>query len=113
MEMRNAKGWCGLTLGLLFATSGFGTAAWAQSSVTPEQEYQQLVKVNQDIQPLGANPFGENISPYDGALSFEETDVSLPGTGPVLQHSHELSAGCRTTSNRPQRERHHQLLPGV
>jgi len=64
---------------------------WSQSTVTPDQEYVQLIKVNQDIAPLGANPFGENVSAYDGALSFEETDVSLSGNGPVLQLSRSLT----------------------
>ncbi|WP_158544944.1 fibronectin type III domain-containing protein [Dyella monticola] len=69
-------------------TSGL---ARSQSTVTPDQEYQQLIKVNQDIQPLGANPFGENISPYNGELSFEETDVSLAGNGPAIVIARSLS----------------------
>ncbi|MGN6237047.1 RHS repeat domain-containing protein, partial [Dyella sp.] len=57
----------------------------AQSStVTPETEYKKLIKVNEDIQPLGANPFGEQIGLYDGSLSFEQTDVSAAGNGPTL-----------------------------
>lgn len=61
----------------------FATLCHAQS--TPEDEYKQLIKVNQDIQPLGPNPFGENVSLYDGTLTFEETDLSLPGNGPTIQ----------------------------
>ena len=87
--MRNAKVWHGLIMGLL-VTAGFSGAAWSQS-VTPEQEYQKLIKVNEDIAPLGANPFGENISAYDGALSFDETDVSLTGNGPSLVIARSLS----------------------
>lgn len=30
--------------------------------VTPEDEYKKQIRVSEDIQPLGANPFGENIS---------------------------------------------------
>ncbi|MDE2154877.1 MAG: hypothetical protein KGJ32_03135 [Xanthomonadaceae bacterium] len=61
---------------------------WADNTL--EDEYQQLIKVNQDIQPLGANPFGENISLYDGSLSFEQTDIRLAGDGPLLQLSRSL-----------------------
>lgn len=88
--MRNAKAWGRLLSGLL-AASVFSGSAWSQSTLTPDQEYQKLIKVNEDIAPLGANPFGENISPYDGALSFEETDVSLTGNGPALVIARSLS----------------------
>jgi YD repeat-containing protein len=64
--------------------------AWSQS-VTPEDEYRKLIKVSEDIQPLGENPFGESIGLYDGSLSFEVTDVSLRGTGPTLQLGRTLS----------------------
>lgn len=67
----------------------FSAACQAQS-VTPEDEYKQLIKVNQDIQALGPHPFGENINLYDGTLSFEETDVSLPGNGPTIRFSRSL-----------------------
>jgi YD repeat-containing protein len=87
--MRNAKVWGRLVLGLLSAV-GFAGTAWSQS-VTPDQEYQKLIKVNEEIAPLGANPFGENISAYDGALSFDETDVSLAGNGPALVIARSLS----------------------
>ncbi|UPG88327.1 hypothetical protein L2Y96_12940 [Luteibacter aegosomaticola] len=57
----------------------------AQSAaVTPESEYQKRVKVSEDIQPVGDHPFGENISLYNGALSFDENDVTLPGQGPDI-----------------------------
>ncbi len=88
--MRNAKGWCVLIVGVWFSGS-FSGLAWSQSTVTPDQEYQQLIKVNQDIEPLGANPFGEKISTYNGELSFDETDVSLAGNGPALVVARSLS----------------------
>jgi YD repeat-containing protein len=65
-------------------------ALWALSvgchaqSATPDQEYQKLIQVDQGIQPLGEHPFGENINPYDGSLSFNVTDVSLRGNGPTI-----------------------------
>ncbi|MFC5740098.1 hypothetical protein [Dyella tabacisoli] len=65
--------------------------AWSQSApVSPESEFQKRIKVSEDIQPLGENPFGENISLYNGALSFEQTDVSATGIGPLLQISREF-----------------------
>jgi hypothetical protein len=53
-------------------------------SVTPEDEYRKLIKVSEDIQLLGENPFGERIGLYDGSLSFNQTDISVPGIGPTI-----------------------------
>jgi YD repeat-containing protein len=58
--------------------------AHAQTTVTPEDEYKKLIKVNEDIQPLGETPFGEQIGLYDGSLSFRQVDVTVPGTGPTI-----------------------------
>lgn len=63
----------------------FSTGLYAQQSISPELEYKKLLKVNEEIQPLGENPFGENIGLYNGNLSFSQTDISLPGNGPLLQ----------------------------
>ena len=69
----------------------FSTLLHAQSiPVHPEDEYKKLIRVNEDIQPLGENPFGENISLYNGSLSFDQTDISLAGTGPLLQLTRSL-----------------------
>jgi hypothetical protein len=68
----------------------FASQCHAQSTVTPEQEYKKLIRVNEEIQPLGANPFGEQVSLYNGGLSFTQTDVSLPGNGPLLQLSRSM-----------------------
>src|SRR3569623_3236998 len=68
---------------VFYATLRHGLRAQT-NPVTPEQEYKKLIRVSEDIQPLGENPFGENISLYDGSLSFEQTDVSLAGNGPAL-----------------------------
>ncbi|WP_158543321.1 hypothetical protein [Dyella psychrodurans] len=61
-------------------------ACYAQSTegATPDQEYQKLIQVDQNIEPLGEHPFGENISTYDGSTSFNVTDVSLRGNGPTI-----------------------------
>jgi hypothetical protein len=67
------------------------SVACAQTMVTPEDEYKKLVKVNEDLQPLGENPFGERIGLYDGSLSFEQVDVSVPGTGPTITVGREFT----------------------
>ncbi|HEY9133770.1 MAG TPA: chitinase N-terminal domain-containing protein [Dyella sp.] len=54
-------------------------------NVSPEDELKQKIKIIEEIQPLGENPFGEKISLYSGALSFIQTDVSLSGQGPLLE----------------------------
>ena len=72
-------GW--VAAALLLVTTGLA----AQQSISPELEYKKLLKVDEEIQPLGENPFGENIGLYNGSLSFSQTDISLSGTGPLLQ----------------------------
>jgi YD repeat-containing protein len=98
--MRNWQGIC-LSAVLLVTFAG----ACRAQSVTPEDEYKKLIKVDQDIQPLGDNPFGEQISLYDGTLSFEQTDISLSGNGPLIQISRSLSTTDpsidRNDANRP------------
>jgi YD repeat-containing protein len=84
--MRNRQGICLLAVVLL----SFANACFAQTA-TPEDEYKKLVQVDTTIQPLGEHPFGEQVDLYKGTLSFEETDVSLPGNGPALQLSRSLS----------------------
>jgi len=82
--------WQGICLSAVLLFS-FGSLCHAQS--TPqEDEYKQLIRVNEDIQPLGEHPFGENISLYDGSLSFTQTDISLAGTGPLLQLVRQFDA---------------------
>jgi len=82
---------------VLFASMAIVVAAFAWSSplraqtMTPEDDYKKFIKVNEDIQPLGENPFGESVSLYNGSLSFEQTDVSQPGTGPLLQLTRSYS----------------------
>ncbi|URX62469.1 hypothetical protein KR767_20950 [Luteibacter anthropi] len=70
--------------------------AWEASAQTattnPENEYKKLVEVKEDIQPIGDNPFGENVNVYDGTLSFHVTDFSLPGNGPAIEISRTFQA---------------------
>jgi len=76
-------------------------------SVTPDQEYQKLIQVDQNIEPLGAHPFGENINLSDGTLSFNVTDVSLRGNGPaitvgrMLMNWNYLATGTNGSAQRP------------
>ncbi|HET7301176.1 MAG TPA: RHS repeat domain-containing protein, partial [Oleiagrimonas sp.] len=81
--MGNGRGWarlCLMGLGVFALLAPVGA-----QTVTPEEQYKALIRVDQDIQPLGEHPFGENISLYNGSLSFQVTDVSASGNGPLLQ----------------------------
>jgi len=71
----------------LWAVALMSFASFCHATVTPEDEYKKLIRVNEDIAPLGDTPFGESVSLYNGSLSFEQTDISLPGNGPLLQLS--------------------------
>jgi hypothetical protein len=60
------------------------TAVSAQS-VSIESEWKKLLRVNEDIQPLGPNALGESISTYDGSLSFRQVDLEAKGNGlPII-----------------------------
>ena len=72
---------------MLMALCGVGHA----QSVTPEDEYKNLIQVDQAIHPLGAHPFGENASVaakpqhgklvisigYDGHVMFLEDNLGI------------------------------------
>jgi YD repeat-containing protein len=62
-----------------------GQVVAQSAAVTPESEFQKRIKVSEDINPVGDHPFGENISLYNGALSFEENDIKLSGQGPDIE----------------------------
>lgn len=86
------RSWTRMALGMSMVLAlALPFAAGAQTTVKPEDEYKKLIKVNEDIQPLGDTPFGEKISLYDGSLSFAQTDVSLTGTGPALSLGRSFS----------------------
>lgn len=69
----------------LLASACFVGFVGLAHGANPEDEYRKLIHVNEDIQPLGEHPFGENISLFDGGLSFDQTDISLRGNGPTLE----------------------------
>ena len=83
MMMRNLHR---AVLCLAAALGSYACVVHAQTS-TPEDEYKKLIRVTEDISPLGENPFGEHVSLYTGALSFQATDISIPGTGPTIELS--------------------------
>lgn len=62
------------------------SAALAQSAA-PEDELRKLIRISEDVQPLGDNAFGEQISLYNGATRFVQIDISSSGQGPLLQVS--------------------------
>lgn len=80
-ETRTCLARCRLFVAALMSVSSFSQA----QTVSPEDELKRKIKVVEEIQPLDENPFGEKISLYSGALSFAQTDVSLPGQGPLLE----------------------------
>lgn len=51
----------------------------AQAQVTIPQEYEKTVKATGEIGALGTDLFGEQVSLYTGATTFQAVDVSLPG----------------------------------
>lgn len=57
-------GLCSFTSGVLHAQA---------AAVTPEDEFKKKIRVSEDIQPLGENPFGEQISLYNGSNKIKGT----------------------------------------
>lgn len=61
---------------MLAGVVGMGSA---QAQVTIPQEYEKTVKATGEIGALGTDLFGEQVSLYTGATTFQVVDVSLPG----------------------------------
>ena len=57
----------------------FSTVAAAQEVSRPWEEYDKLIKTHEVVGTLGPTLFGDQVSLYNGALSFSVTDISLPG----------------------------------
>src|SRR5699024_446287 len=78
--------------------------------IGPSLEYRKRIEAAQEIAPLEHGLFGESLSLYNGATSFEVTDIEIPGNSdlPVRlgrRHSVELQ---------PQGSRNYDsLLAGV
>lgn len=78
------------TLSVLYLTCS--TIALGQ--VMPEQEYKRYLAAAQTITPLSS--FGEQISLRNGALSFRQVDLELPGIGPTIRIIRTFSVGDNT-----------------
>lgn len=87
-------------LASIASVAGFGSAR-AQTITGPSTEYLRRIKTAESVQPLGDSPFGENISLYNGTLSFRQTDISYPGIGPTitLARTYEVSGSPTTYGN--------------
>lgn len=70
------------------------SATIAFGQVTPDQEYRRYLAAAQTITPLSS--FGERISLRNGALSFRQVDLELPGTGPTIRITRTFSVGNST-----------------
>lgn len=55
------------------------TTAVAQEDNSPWEEYSKLIDAKKSVATLGPTLFGDQVSLLNGALSFSQTDVSLPG----------------------------------
>jgi len=100
------QGWGSfIAFALLAAVSLLEPARVHAQSVSTTDEYRKLVTAGQSIAPLGAHPFGESVNLYNGSLSFEVTDASVPGTGPTLSLSrslHTANGGAQSNMDRDQ-----------
>ncbi len=79
--MGNIKWICVFLFGALF----FDLALAQTTAIVPEEELGKKVRAASEVKPLGSTPFGEDISTYDGTLSFRQTDIDQPGLGLPLQ----------------------------
>ena len=67
-------------------------AAELPAMEVPTDEYSKLINSASSITPLDVHPFGEYVDLYTGALSFNVTDISVPGIGPTLSVGRTLKA---------------------
>ena len=72
----------------------------ARADVTLADEYMQRLQIRQTIAPQGDSPFGEQVNPYTGSLSFRQTDVVFEGIGPTIRLARgpESSASAEATA---------------
>jgi hypothetical protein len=71
----------GFVAAVLVTAPMVGGSAFGQELAAAALE---RVRVRSTVQPLGPTPFGERINLYTGSLSFTQTDVDYPGTGPTI-----------------------------
>jgi len=78
------------------ALVAIGMIAPAKAQLSIPQEYDKTIKATNSIGTLGADLFGEQVSLYTGATSFNAVDVSLPGNNSGLPI--EIRRNFRVTS---------------
>lgn len=62
---------------LLLACAGL--PAFSQESRQPWDEYEKRIKAAEEVAAMGDDLFGDAVNLQNGALSFSQTDVSIPG----------------------------------
>lgn len=60
-------------------TTATAAAAGGSGAVQPWEEYDKLIKARGAVTALGPALFGDEVNLYTGALSFSNTEFSLPG----------------------------------
>lgn len=80
--------------------AGITTSANAQNTIP--QEYDKTIKATNSIGTLGNDLFGEQVSLYTGATSFNAVDVSLPGNnGLAVEIRRRFSVTSTAAADRP------------
>ncbi|MFD0739975.1 RHS repeat domain-containing protein [Lysobacter koreensis] len=70
--------------------------AHAQEAKQPWDEYDKLIKSSEAVTSLGPSLLGDNVNLSNGALSFANTDVSVPGNNALpVEVRRSLSVGNR------------------
>ena len=80
-----------------FVTTLLPATTLAQNSLYQEQG--QLIRAPRALGVLGDNLFGDTVNYYNGALSFSQTDVSLPGNDALpMAVTRTFNAGSAITT---------------
>lgn len=64
----------------------------AAQTLVPDEDYLRRLKASETIQPVGDNPFGEQVNLYTGDLTFRQMDVLLEGNGPPIRLVRDLAS---------------------
>lgn len=94
-SMRASLSTAALILGCLFGSS----SATAQDVLRFDQKYADSIKEQTDISKVGVNEFGERLNLQNGSVSFQWTDIDIPGNNnlPVrLQRTLTIEDKSRT-----------------
>lgn len=69
----------GVLLFLLLAACACPSPSAFADTITPGDEIDKLYTVKETLDPLGANPVGEQVDLESGQLSIRQVDVAIPG----------------------------------